>query len=154
MVTGRSRRDDTRAFSIPTFTIIPRKKRAVPADRASAGLQSSATTTGVRSGEIGRELRETMSIRERLSGCLQEKRRRGRSVYRHQLCLRLVSQTGAVPATVRRLDLFAAESRHCGRNGNGAQNLPFKAHAWTEVHGRAVNERRDVQRTYRIWNRC
>ena len=36
----------------------------------------------------------------------------------------------------------------------GAQNLPFKAHAWTEVDGRAVNERRDVQRTYRIWNRC
>lgn len=27
----------------------------------------------------------------------------------------------------------------------GAQTLPFKAHAWTEVDGRAVNERRDVQ---------
>src|SRR6266403_6155178 len=28
----------------------------------------------------------------------------------------------------------------------GAQKLPFKAHAWTEVNGRAINERRDVQR--------
>src|SRR6266404_6305287 len=27
----------------------------------------------------------------------------------------------------------------------GAQKLPFKAHAWTEINGRAVNERRDVQ---------
>jgi hypothetical protein len=35
----------------------------------------------------------------------------------------------------------------------GAQNLPFKAHAWTEVNGRAINERRDVQRLYAIWER-
>src|SRR5260370_34590473 len=27
----------------------------------------------------------------------------------------------------------------------GAQKLPFKAHAWTEVNGRAINERRDVK---------
>jgi len=36
----------------------------------------------------------------------------------------------------------------------GAQNLPFKAHAWTEVDGRAINERRDVQRIYSAWERC
>jgi hypothetical protein len=36
----------------------------------------------------------------------------------------------------------------------GAQNLPFKAHAWTEVDGRAINERRDVQRIYSVWERC
>ncbi|SRR6266487_822651 len=36
----------------------------------------------------------------------------------------------------------------------GAQKLPFKAHAWTEVGGFAVNERRDVQRVYAIWERC
>src|SRR5712664_3409508 len=33
----------------------------------------------------------------------------------------------------------------------GAQKLPFKAHAWVEVHGRAVNERTDVQSTYGVW---
>jgi hypothetical protein len=27
----------------------------------------------------------------------------------------------------------------------GAQKAPFKAHAWTEVGGLAINERRDVQ---------
>jgi hypothetical protein len=32
----------------------------------------------------------------------------------------------------------------------GAQNLPFKAHAWTEVDGTAVNERRDVQKIYQV----
>jgi hypothetical protein len=36
----------------------------------------------------------------------------------------------------------------------GAQKLPFKAHAWTEVDGRAINERRDVQSIYGMWERC
>ncbi len=36
----------------------------------------------------------------------------------------------------------------------GAQKLPFKAHAWVEVDGRAVNERSDVQATYAVWERC
>lgn len=36
----------------------------------------------------------------------------------------------------------------------GAQKIPFKAHAWTEVNGRAINERRDVQKIYGIWERC
>ena len=36
----------------------------------------------------------------------------------------------------------------------GAQRLPFKAHAWTEVNGRAINERRDVQNIYGVWERC
>lgn len=36
----------------------------------------------------------------------------------------------------------------------GAQKLPFKAHAWVEVEGRAVNERSDVQATYGVWERC
>jgi hypothetical protein len=36
----------------------------------------------------------------------------------------------------------------------GAQKLPFKAHAWVEVNGRAVNERSDVQSVYGIWERC
>jgi hypothetical protein len=36
----------------------------------------------------------------------------------------------------------------------GTQILPFKAHAWTEVNGVAVNERRDVQSTYLVWQRC
>jgi Transglutaminase-like superfamily len=36
----------------------------------------------------------------------------------------------------------------------GAQTVPFKAHAWAEVNGQAVNERRDVQRIYSVWERC
>jgi len=36
----------------------------------------------------------------------------------------------------------------------GAQSLPFKGHAWTEVDGVAVNERRDVQRVYDVLDRC
>src|SRR6267378_4942365 len=32
----------------------------------------------------------------------------------------------------------------------GAQRVPFKAHAWTEVDGRAINERRDVQSIYGV----
>lgn len=36
----------------------------------------------------------------------------------------------------------------------GAQKVPFKAHAWTEVDGRAINERKDVQSIYGVWERC
>jgi hypothetical protein len=36
----------------------------------------------------------------------------------------------------------------------GAQKLPFKAHAWVEVAGRAINERSKVQATYAVWDRC
>jgi hypothetical protein len=35
----------------------------------------------------------------------------------------------------------------------GAQKLPFKAHAWVEVEGRAINERSNVQVTYAVWDR-
>jgi hypothetical protein len=47
--------------------------------------------------------------------------------------------------------------RSCGVSAQmvmGAQKFPFKAHAWTEVNGRAINERRDVQSIYLIWERC
>lgn len=36
----------------------------------------------------------------------------------------------------------------------GAQKLPFKAHAWVEVEGRAINERSNVQAIYTVWDRC
>ncbi len=36
----------------------------------------------------------------------------------------------------------------------GAQRLPFKAHAWVEVNGRAINERSDVRAAYAVWERC
>lgn len=36
----------------------------------------------------------------------------------------------------------------------GAQKLPFKAHAWVEVDGRAINERSTVQAVYAVWDRC
>jgi hypothetical protein len=36
----------------------------------------------------------------------------------------------------------------------GAQKLPFKAHAWVEVEGAAVNESADVRAIYAVWERC
>lgn len=36
----------------------------------------------------------------------------------------------------------------------GAQIIPFKAHAWTEVGGRPIDESKDVQKIYLIWDRC
>jgi hypothetical protein len=36
----------------------------------------------------------------------------------------------------------------------GAQKLPFRAHAWVEVEGQAINERSNVQATYAVWDRC
>jgi hypothetical protein len=36
----------------------------------------------------------------------------------------------------------------------GAQKFPFKAHAWVEVNGQAVNERTNVRAIYGVWERC
>lgn len=47
--------------------------------------------------------------------------------------------------------------RNCGVPAKmviGAQTVPFKAHAWTEVDGRAINERRDVRKGYQVLERC
>jgi Transglutaminase-like superfamily len=47
--------------------------------------------------------------------------------------------------------------RHCGVAATmvmGSQTLPFKAHAWTEVDGHPVNERRNVLDIYQVWERC
>ncbi len=47
--------------------------------------------------------------------------------------------------------------RRCGVPAQvavGVQNVPFKAHAWTEVKGHAINERNDVQKIYSVWERC
>jgi hypothetical protein len=47
--------------------------------------------------------------------------------------------------------------RNCGIPAQtviGAQKLPFKAHAWTEIEGNVVNERRNVQEIYLVWERC
>jgi hypothetical protein len=35
----------------------------------------------------------------------------------------------------------------------GAQELPFKAHAWVEVNGSALNEVARVHQIYRVWDR-
>jgi len=36
----------------------------------------------------------------------------------------------------------------------GAQKLPFKAHAWVEIDGVAINERSNVQDIYSVLERC
>jgi ABC-type uncharacterized transport system permease subunit len=36
----------------------------------------------------------------------------------------------------------------------GAQDLPFKAHAWVEVEGCPINERTDVQSNFEVFERC
>lgn len=46
--------------------------------------------------------------------------------------------------------------RSCGVEARmviGAQKLPFKAHAWTEVNGQPINERRSVKTIYLVWER-
>jgi hypothetical protein len=47
--------------------------------------------------------------------------------------------------------------RSCGVRAQmvvGAQKLPFKAHAWVEVDGQAINERKNVRAIYGVWERC
>lgn len=58
---------------------------------------------------------------------------------------------------LQRAALTTCLLRRCGIDARmviGAQRLPFKAHAWTEVNGIAVNERRAVTEMYLVWERC
>jgi len=36
----------------------------------------------------------------------------------------------------------------------GAQQMPFKAHAWVEVHGRVVNDKSYTPEIYAVLDRC
>jgi len=36
----------------------------------------------------------------------------------------------------------------------GAQQMPFKAHAWVEVHGQVVNDKSYIPEMYAILDRC
>lgn len=64
------------------------------------------------------------------------------------------------PKRVRCLQRSAVTAcllRNCGIRAKmvmGAQMTPIRAHSWTEIDGRAINERRDVQRIYSVWERC
>jgi hypothetical protein len=58
---------------------------------------------------------------------------------------------------LQRSAVMACLLRHCGIPAEmvlGAQKMPFEAHAWVEVDGQAINERKDVQRIYGVWERC
>jgi hypothetical protein len=58
---------------------------------------------------------------------------------------------------VQRSCITTCLARSCGIAAQmviGAQKVPYKSHAWTEVHGHAINERRDVQSIYMVWDRC
>jgi hypothetical protein len=58
---------------------------------------------------------------------------------------------------LQRASVITCMLRHYGVPAQmvlGAQKVPFKAHAWTEVDGRAINERNDVQKKYGVWEHC
>jgi len=82
----------------------------------------------------------------------------GGTVYR--VCKAVNQACVWYPKRVRCLQRSAVTTcllRHFGvpaKMAMGAQTLPVKAHAWTEVNGYAINERRDVQKIYAIWERC
>ncbi|HET6843556.1 MAG TPA: lasso peptide biosynthesis B2 protein [Candidatus Angelobacter sp.] len=48
-------------------------------------------------------------------------------------------------------------ARSCGIAAQmviGVQKIPLKAHAWTEINERPINERKDVRSIYLLWDRC
>lgn len=78
----------------------------------------------------------------------------------NRVCRAINQACGWYPKRVRCLQRSCVTTcllRNCGIQAEmvfGAQKFPFKAHAWTEVSGRPINERRDVQSIYLIWERC
>jgi transglutaminase superfamily protein/coenzyme PQQ synthesis protein D (PqqD) len=78
----------------------------------------------------------------------------------HQVCRAINCASVLYPKRVlclQRSTVTTSLLRNCGVSAQmaiGAQKVPFKAHAWTEVAGRPINERADVQRAYLVWERC
>jgi hypothetical protein len=78
----------------------------------------------------------------------------------HQICDSVNLASVWYPKQVLCLQRSAVTTcllRSCGVSARmvlGAQKLPFKAHAWVEVAGRPVNEMRDVQSVYQVWEHC
>jgi hypothetical protein len=76
------------------------------------------------------------------------------------ICKAVNYAAAVYPKRIRCLQRSAVTTcllRSCGVPAEmviGAQRSPFKAHAWTEVDGCPVNERRDVRSVYLIWERC
>jgi hypothetical protein len=64
--------------------------------------------------------------------------------YKEALCL----QRSVVAACLLRSEGVAAELVL------GAQQVPFKAHAWVEVDGRVVNDRSYIGEIYSVLDRC
>ena len=47
--------------------------------------------------------------------------------------------------------------RKCGASAElviGAQQMPFKSHAWVEIHGQVVNDRQYLPEIYAVLDRC
>jgi hypothetical protein len=64
------------------------------------------------------------------------------------------------PKRVRCLQASTVITRRLRKRGTdaqmalGSQKIPFKAHAWVEVDGKPINERKPVQQIYLVWERC
>jgi hypothetical protein len=58
---------------------------------------------------------------------------------------------------LHRSSVLTCMLRRQGKNAElviASRRLPFQAHAWVEIEGRAVNERPDVCETYSVLERC
>lgn len=58
---------------------------------------------------------------------------------------------------LHRSSVLTCMLRSHGKNAElviASRRLPFQAHAWVEIEGRAINERPDVCETYSVLERC
>lgn len=58
---------------------------------------------------------------------------------------------------LQRSAVTACLLKRCGVNAQmmiGAQQMPFRAHAWVEVDGRVVNDKPYVREVYAVLDRC
>lgn len=136
----RSRKDSRTTDKIPRFLVWKALLGLVVFDLFHFGNSFTWIHRFVRSWEAGSPMASTQAV-ERVCeainfACIWYPKR--------VLCL----QRSAVTTCLLRSCGVAAEMVL------GAQKCPFKAHAWTEVGGQPINERRDVRTTYLVWDRC
>jgi len=63
-------------------------------------------------------------------------------------------ETGPVPATIGSHRLSTETLRYTAQLVIGAQQIPFKAHAWVEVDRRVVNDKLYTPEMYAVLDRC
>ena len=108
--------------------------------------------------EIDLERKDFASLYDKVRSC--STRTAPSTVSLGELCFAIDKACIWYPKTVLCLQRSAATTRYLRKHGIsaqlviGAQQFPFRAHAWVEFEGRVINDKPYMQEMYAVLDRC